>query len=525
MARIAYILLCHKDPESIVRQAERLTASGDYMAIHFDARATTEDYTRITAALAGNPGVVFARKRVKCGWGEWSLVRAMLNALEEAEKAFPKATHFYMLSGDCMPIKSADYAHAYLDAHDVDFIESFDFFTSDWIKTGLRKERLVFRHYFNERTQPKRFYAALEWQKKLGLTREIPRDIQVMIGSQWWCLRRTTIEAVLEFSRKRPDVLRFFSTTWIPDETFFQTLVRHLVPSREIRSRTLTFLLFSDYGMPVTFYNDHYDMLLAQDFLFARKISPEALELKRRLGALYASGETCFALSNEGRNLYRFLSGRGRIGQRFAPRFWEKETSLGKGRELLILTCKKWHVAKRLVRKIRDETGLPGVEYLFNEVDAGLPDLGGIETTVGKRMRHRRALMRMLFDFYDSRKLMICMDPSNIDLLQDLHGERPRVRVLHIQCNFSDEYLRGHARRVGIAGPSTPPEVMARLLPSIRNDFIFESDRLLDSDLPNLFEMHQQQEAIAKTDILADFLSIPREKAAGIAVKDQLFAD
>src|SRR5690606_11250410 len=122
--------------------------------------------------------------------------------------------------------------------------------------------------------------------KKLGLTRAIPEDLQMMIGSQWWCLRRRTVEWVLDFCRDRPDVMRFFRTTWIPDETFFQTIVRHLVPDREIRTRTLTFLMFTDYGMPVTFYNDHYDMLLSQDFLFARKISPDAGLLKDRLGSL-----------------------------------------------------------------------------------------------------------------------------------------------------------------------------------------------------------------------------------------------
>ena len=37
MSRIAYILLCHKEPEAIVAQANRLTAAGDYIAIHFDA--------------------------------------------------------------------------------------------------------------------------------------------------------------------------------------------------------------------------------------------------------------------------------------------------------------------------------------------------------------------------------------------------------------------------------------------------------------------------------------------------------
>jgi len=332
LAKNAFILLCHKDPDAIIAQAESLTAAGDCMAIHFDARARPEAYARIREALKDNPNVTFARKRIKCGWGEWSLVQATLHAVEAAVEAFPRATHFYMLSGDCMAIKSAEYAHAFLDREDADYIESFDYFASDWIKTGMKEERLIYRHWFNERKHKRLFYWSLRTQEKLGLTREVPGDLQMMIGSQWWCLRRRTIEWVLEFIRQRRDVMRFFRTTWIPDETFFQTLVRHLVPEPEIRCRTLTFLMFTDYGMPVTFYNDHYDLLLSQDFLFARKVSPEAKELKKRLGMLYSAEGTEFQISNEGRRLFHFLTGRGRIGRRFAPRFWETEASLGRGR-------------------------------------------------------------------------------------------------------------------------------------------------------------------------------------------------
>ena len=107
MARIAYILLCHKDPAGIIAQAQRLTAAGDYVAIHFDGRASNVLYQSIQGALSDNPFVAFTKRRVKCGWGEWSLVEATLLAVTTAESNFPDATHFYMLSGDCMPIKSA----------------------------------------------------------------------------------------------------------------------------------------------------------------------------------------------------------------------------------------------------------------------------------------------------------------------------------------------------------------------------------------------------------------------------------
>ncbi|WP_299367169.1 DUF5928 domain-containing protein [uncultured Tateyamaria sp.] len=525
MAKIAYILLCHKDPDAIIKQAERLTAAGDYMAIHFDARADPTAFAAIRTALKDNDHVTFAHRRIKCGWGEWSLVQATLYAVEAAVEAFPRATHFYMLSGDCMAIKSAEYTHQFLDDNDADFIESFDYFESDWIKTGMKEERLIYRHFFNERTQKWRFYTSYHLQQRFGITREIPADIQVQIGSQWWCLRRRTIEWVLEFTRQRRDVMRFFRTTWIPDETFFQTVVRHVVPEDEIRTRTLTFLMFTDYGMPVTFYDDHYDLLLSQDFLFARKISPEAKDLKRRLGLLYAAENVPFQISNEGASLFKFLTGRGRIGRRFATRFWETESTLGRNRELLIIICKKWHVAKRLLERIRAMTNVPAIEYLFNEEHTPLPDLGGIQNTLGKRTRHRRALMRMLFDFYETDRLIVCMDPGNLDLLQDFAGDRSITRMLEIQCEFTEDYLIGHAMRVGLAGEQTAPETLERLLPTIRNDMTFESDRIRDADFEHLDRMREAADLDDNAKALARFLTMPEEKAREIAAVDYLFAD
>ena len=525
MANIAFILLCHKDPDAIIRQALSLTAVGDYISIHFDARADATSYTEIHRALSDNPNVTFAKKRIKCGWGEWSLVQATLYAVEAAVEAFPRATHFYMLSGDCQAIKTAEYAHDYLDRTDADFIESFDFFASDWIKTGMKEERLIYRHYFNERTQKALFYQSFHLQKKLGLTRKVPDDLEIQIGSQWWCLRRRTIEAILGFVRQRRDVLRFFSTTWIPDETFFQTLVRHLVPETEIECRTLTFLMFSDYGMPVTFYNDHYDLLLSQDFLFARKISPEALQLKERLGSLYSAKGVKFQISNEGRSLYKFLTGKGRIGRRFAPRFWETESTLGRERELLIVVCKKWHVAKRLVSRIRQLTNVPCIEYLFNEEKTDLPDMGGIQSTLGKRHRHRRSLMRMLFDYFDSDRMVVCMDPANLDLLEDFCRDRATTRLLEINCTFTDDYLIGHAMRVGLAGERTPQETLERLLPTIRNDIVHESDRIRDAEFENHLRIREEDSIETNARALERFLTITPDQALEIARSDHLFAD
>lgn len=524
MTRIAYILLCHKDPDAIITQVRSLVAAGDSVAIHFDGRAAARDYRRLREGFAAVPSVAFTRRRIRCGWGEWSLVAAMIEGLRAAVQQFPSATHFYMLSGDCMPIKTAAHIRAALDRENVDHIESFDYFESGWIKTGIREERLIYRHWFNERRHKEWFYRSLEWQKRLGLSRRIPAGLAMQIGSQWWCLRRRTVESLLAFIDRRPDVPRFFRTTWIPDETFFQTLVRHLVPDEEIRSRTPTFLLFTDYGMPAVFHDDHHDFLLAQDRFFARKISPDAVELRRSLSDLYAQEERQFPVAADGIAVHGYLTGRGRVGQRFAPRIWEREDRIGEGCRLLVIVCKKWWIGGRVADAIFRATGTVSLGYLFNETTT-LPDLGGLEGSVEKRNRNAVTLMRLLFEQFGTDRLALCLDPWSFDLMRRLVDGADEVRILEIETAFDDAYLAGHARRLGIARNNTPESTMSRLIMTLRHDLAAESARIRKAGFRHHYRLREGAPVEENARMLAGFLDLSDGRAQEIAATENLFKD
>ena len=525
MTQIAFLLLCHRDPEGVIGQVRALTACGDRVVIHHDGNAPAADHARLREALAGDAGVAFVPRRLRCGWGEWSLVAATLAAARTALSAFPDASHLYLISGDCRPIKSAAHVHAALAGDPADHVETVDFFTSGWIKTGLSKERLIYRHPFNERRRPGLFYAALDVQKRLGLARPLPKGLRMRIGSQWWCLRRATVERLLAFMADRPDVVRFFRRTWIPDETFFQTLVHHLVPGAEIRSRCPTFALFSDYGMPVNFHDDQVDFLLAEDRFFARKISPEAAGLKDRLTGLWASGEPAGDISDRGVGLHRYLTGRGRVGLRFAPRAWQRESSLGVGRDLMLIVCKKWHVGRRLAERIAAATGLPALGYVFHEDAAGMPDLGGIERTLAKRARHRRALVRLLFDRLGTDRLAICIDPHALDAVQDFMGDAAEIRLLEVEHRHDAAFLDGHARRIGLTGAATPAETAAEVRATLDLELRAESERLRGLRLPGYHRIREGADMMENSVPLARFLGMPTAKAVEILTADDLFAD
>jgi len=131
----------------------------------------------------------------------------------------------------------------------------------------------------------------------------------------------------------------------------------------------------------------------------------------------------------------------------------------------------------------------------------------------------------MLFDYYDTDRLIVCMDPANIDLLYDFCGDRATTRLLEIQCQFSDDYLIGHAMRVGLAGDHTPRDIIERLVPTIRNDIAFETDRIRDAEFDNHVRIRETDRPDQNAPAIAEFLSLPVDKGLEIAETDHLFAD
>ena len=182
-------------------------------------------------------------------------------------------------------------------------------------------------------------------------------------------------------------------------------------------------------------------------------------------------------------------------------------------------------MAKRLIDAINQNANIPTVAYLFNEEATPLPDLGGIQATLGKRHRHRRAMMRMLFDYHQTDKMVICMDTANLDLMQDFASDRATTKILEIQCEFSDEYLIGHSSRVGLMGHQTPPDTVARLLPTVRNDFAHESDRIRDGGFEHYYRIRELVPPEDNAAAIASFLSVSDDVARTIAQTPYLYVD
>lgn len=276
--KIGFIILAHNHPDAVRRLVETLSGERNLVVIHFDRSAPADQQAEVRKLEQSYPGRLKVVSRVHCVWGEWSLVEAVLVALQEFRRMGDSPDYIHLMSGADFPIRPiADFEEFLIRNPDQDFIECCDITQRRWVKGGLSLER--FRFYFpvNFRTSRKTFDRLVRWHRKLKIRRRIPLGMTPHMGSQWWTLRWQSCERILDFLQENPKVVRYFRSTWIPDETFFQTVLAHLVPKHEIADLQLMLHHLTATGRPYVFYSDHLPLLSEMPHFFVRKVAPSTL--------------------------------------------------------------------------------------------------------------------------------------------------------------------------------------------------------------------------------------------------------
>lgn len=244
---ITFIMLCHDSAERVIARANKLLEEDPTckLIVHFDRNSPRGEYQKILKALEGHPRCyVMNGERVRCGWGTWGLVEAPLRAIRYALEADFASDYFYLISEYCYPVQPLIALRQHLTKHaGMEFIESQD---SSWIKGGIREDRYLYRHYLDKRKNPKLHRWMYRIQKKLGMKRKLPTDMEVRFGSQWWCLSIETVHRITTNER----IKALFRRSWIPDECFFQTSVYSFVDKFELLRKGLTHYEFDEKGIP-----------------------------------------------------------------------------------------------------------------------------------------------------------------------------------------------------------------------------------------------------------------------------------
>jgi hypothetical protein len=265
--RLAYFLLAHRFPEQLARLVARLDDGRASFFVHIDRRVPDPEFRRFREALAGFKSATFV-ERYPCYWGRLNIVRGVLAGIRAAVESGAEFDYAAQISGQDYPIKPPAGVAEFLKRNaGAEFMEAFDLEKPNRWTNDLGPYQAMNRvRQWHLRFRSRRL--------TLPVRRRFPRGLQPHGGSQWWVLSRGCVEYVHRFTADRPDVLRFFRGVFIPDESFFQTVVMNSPYRDRVTGPDLTYADWQNPNpnMPRTLTAEDFEKLRDSPKLFARKV-------------------------------------------------------------------------------------------------------------------------------------------------------------------------------------------------------------------------------------------------------------
>lgn len=205
----AYFILVHRYPKQFKRLFKAIYLPGNQYVIHIDRSSGSALANDLKAFLKPYQGAKILPAKDAL-WGGYSLVDAELRGMAMLLKMDCSWTHYINLSGQDFPLKSQRYIRDFLAAHPgQQFIEALD-------QRTHRPETI------NRISH--RFIESLGQIKSTGIPRDFISGARPFIGTQWKAVTR----GFCEFVCHDPTVdryKRFYEGSFIPDESFFQTVI------------------------------------------------------------------------------------------------------------------------------------------------------------------------------------------------------------------------------------------------------------------------------------------------------------
>lgn len=298
---IAYHILCHANLAQVAQQLELLYTKDDIYLIDIDNGKTLN--IQILDSWIRKPNVHINIDSDIAWGGAGTLRKTILGAykLLELDK---KWTYYVVLSGQCLPIKSTQHikeyltelgknemnsircvAHPTVEIDDIPILNSSDevklmsdkghtkVYTLPGVTTPHHTMAARWRAEIVELGHKSETYWRPCNELLMRRREEFFIEYQYCAGANWFNLHRSIIEYMRsdKFSNELYEVL---STTFIPDESYFQTYIYNSPFRNKIDMDHLRYIprYKPPYDVKIIGEED-WDLMLESNALFARKFS------------------------------------------------------------------------------------------------------------------------------------------------------------------------------------------------------------------------------------------------------------
>jgi hypothetical protein len=261
--KIAYIILCHKNPAQVARLVSRLYYPCCHLFIHVDKRVAARPFVENFSLAVPPACLTYIKNRVVCRWGDFSVTQASLNALNEAYTSDFQADLYVLLSGQDYPLVSTTVMLDWFEQHAGDsylFHHGIDPQLNPYLTERLtaytllhRPNRQISYPYKGNSARQKLLSRLVKVSGLFPLPRVVPGGLTPYFGSNWLRLAPDALDYLLRAVKANPSLKRYFRWSLVPEEFLFHTVLMNGPDSIRQRIQN-TSLTFTHWDRPLELY-------------------------------------------------------------------------------------------------------------------------------------------------------------------------------------------------------------------------------------------------------------------------------
>lgn len=247
--------------------------------IHVDKK--TEVSRKDLNELSCMPGVKGVYRKYSVHWAGFSILRCELFLLEEALK-HSNGDYFHLLSGQDYPLQPLDEFLRFFHETDREgYIRSkqlpYDLFDD---ATFFRLKYYVLTDWLEAKPMDgkEKVLKIIKWQKKLGIKRRIPDQLERLYGgSAWFSISKRCAKYLVDYTHGHPSFFRRLKFTFYPEEVYVGTVLMNSCFAKNIENdEHLRCILWNNPGRdfsPIDLTLEHLERILkCGKMFFARKL-------------------------------------------------------------------------------------------------------------------------------------------------------------------------------------------------------------------------------------------------------------
>ena len=280
--KVVYAITCHRVTNPLVHTVNYLASFEDNIVlIHVDGKSDLNDFLKLEKS-----NVYLIPDRVEVTWAHKSQIDSVIKLMEYSLKF--EYDFFFMLSGDDIPLKTNEKLKQFLTEHyEYNFLD-FDPSADD----RHIYERVIYDYpsYYYDRNHNRQNVIK---KKLFEKTRDLfyknkvfeannYRMPKLYKGSNWFSLKKDTIEYILEYLKQNEWYLNVFEKSLASDEIIFHSIIMtnpniKIFKKLEYPDIALRYIDWqSGPEYPRVLNDEDVDKMKNSPSFFARKIKPDA---------------------------------------------------------------------------------------------------------------------------------------------------------------------------------------------------------------------------------------------------------